>query len=173
MKSSETSPAATLASYQTDALEEMLSKPMTPSVTVPTQAKGIITGHFEGLDEDGTPTVSIDAWGLRNLKAGTLVTLDASQLGECVALGFEAADPTRPIILGFMLSTEASTKIQSAEARLDQKRVVLHAEQEIELRCGEAAIILTADGRVTIRGTYVTSQASATQRILGGSVNLN
>jgi hypothetical protein len=90
-----------------------------------------------------------------------------------VALGFEAGEPYRPIILGFMMGPSTQATEKPIEARLDQKRVVLTAEQEIELRCGEAAIILNADGRVTIRGTYVTSQASATQRILGGSVNLN
>ena len=173
MKSPDTPPAMTLTSFEADALEEMLSKPMAQPSTLPKRAEGIITGHFEGLDKDGTPTVSIDAWGLHHLKAGTLVTLKPSQSGQAVALGFEAADPYRPIILGFMLSPQAQTETQPVEARLDQKRVVLNAEQEIELRCGEAAIVLNADGRVTIRGTYVTSQASATQRILGGSINLN
>jgi uncharacterized protein (DUF2345 family) len=60
-----------------------------------------------------------------------------------------------------------------AEVRVDGERVVLQAEHEIELRCGEAAIVLSADGRITLRGTYITSHASATQRILGGSVNVN
>ncbi len=56
---------------------------------------------------------------------------------------------------------------------MDGERVVLRAEHEIELRCGEAALILNADGRIQLRGTYITSHASATQRILGGSVNVN
>ena len=56
---------------------------------------------------------------------------------------------------------------------VDGRSVVIEAEQEIELRCGEAAIILSADGHITLRGTYITSHASATQRILGGSVNVN
>lgn len=60
-----------------------------------------------------------------------------------------------------------------AEALIDGERVVLNAQHEIELRCGDAAIVLSADGRIEFRGTYITSQASATQRILGGSVNIN
>ena len=34
-------------------------------------------------------------------------------------------------------------------------------------------MIMEKDGHITIRGTYVTSHASAANRIRGGSVNLN
>lgn len=173
MKSPASPHTATYTVSGTDAMEEMLNKPIAPTSPIPNRAEGIIIGHFDALDEDGTPTVRIDTWGLRELKAGTLVVLDASHIGQTVALGFESADPYRPIILGFMMASKPQASTNPVEARLDQKRVVLNAEQEIELRCGEAAIILNADGRVTIRGSYITSQASATQRILGGSVNLN
>jgi hypothetical protein len=56
---------------------------------------------------------------------------------------------------------------------VDGQRHVVEAAQEIELRCGEAAIVLFADGRIQLRGTYITSHASATQRLVGGSVHLN
>ncbi|XLV72947.1 hypothetical protein ACKZDW_10540 [Ralstonia syzygii subsp. celebesensis] len=73
-----------------------------------------------------------------------------------------------------MIAPQAPVPVSvSVEARVDGQRVVLSAEQEIELRCGEAAIILTADGQIQLRGNYITSYATATQRILGGSVNLN
>ena len=52
-------------------------------------------------------------------------------------------------------------------------REVIEAAEELELRCGEACIVLTADGRIQLRGTYITSHASATQRIVGGSVHVN
>jgi len=61
----------------------------------------------------------------------------------------------------------------NVDVRVDGQSVSVKAQNEIELRCGQAAIVLTADGRITLRGTYITSHASATQRILGGSVNLN
>lgn len=173
MKSPTAPRTATHTLPETQTLEQILRQPLAKASPPPERAEGIIIGRLEALDEDGTPTVRIDSWGLRGLKAGTLAALDAGRLGQSVALGFEAGDPRRPLILGFLLSPETPATAPPLEARLDQKRVVLEAEQEIELRCGESAIILTADGRVTIRGTYVTSQASATQRILGGSVNLN
>ncbi len=64
-------------------------------------------------------------------------------------------------------------EVEATEILVDGERVVFQAEHEIELRCGDAAIILSCDGRIELRGTYITSKASATQRILGGSVNIN
>jgi hypothetical protein len=151
----------------------LLDSVVARSAPPPRRVEGIAVGRLDALAEDGTPVVRIDTWDLRDLAARSLVAIDAEHLGQPVALGFEAGDPRRPIILGFMIQPAAQSIQASLEATLDGERVVLTAEREIELRCGEAAIILNADGRIDIRGTYVTSQASATQRILGGSVNLN
>ncbi len=52
-------------------------------------------------------------------------------------------------------------------------RVMVEAEQALVLRCGEASITLTRDGKVFIRGTYVESHATGVQRIKGGCVRIN
>jgi hypothetical protein len=148
---------------------------------MPRNANGIATGSLAGLADDGTPLVSIAAWGLNSIPARTLAPVEAARIGEAVALGFESGDPLRPLILGFMLAPAAPPALPviqhepapAMDALIDGERVVLYAEQEIELRCGDAALILSADGRIQLRGTYITSHASATQRILGGSVNVN
>lgn len=136
----------------------------------PLRAEGIAVGRLDALGVDGTPEVTIDMWGLIGLPARSVVPVDAEHLGHAVALGFENADPRRPIILGFMIAPQPAAQL---DAHVDGERVVVSAEQEIELRCGEAAIILTADGQIQLRGNYITSYATAAQRILGGSVNLN
>ncbi|NHZ44602.1 hypothetical protein [Massilia aquatica] len=48
---------------------------------------------------------------------------------------------------------------------------VIGGGAEIELRCGNAALIMSADGRIQLRDTYITSYTSETELILGGSVN--
>lgn len=149
--------------------------------TLPRNANGIATGSLTGVAGDGTPLVSIAAWGLNSIPARTLAPVEPTRIGEAVALGFESGDPLRPIILGFMLAPAAKPAppamqdepAPAMDALIDGERVVLYAEHEIELRCGDAALILSADGRIQLRGTYITSHASATQRILGGSVNVN
>lgn len=156
----------------------LLDTMVAQSALPPQRADGIALGVLDGFDASGRALVSIAAFGLTGVPASTLVTLADTPPGAQLALGFESANPQRPIILGLMLAATASPQRQHAsagtlEARVDGQRVVLEAEREIELRCGEAAILLTADGRIELRGTYITSHASATQRILGGSVNIN
>jgi len=56
---------------------------------------------------------------------------------------------------------------------VDGKRVVLEGQEEVVLKCGEASITLTRNGRVVIRGKYLLSRSSGVNRILGGSVQVN
>lgn len=149
----------------------LLDNVIADTVAMPRKIDGIVTGRLDAINADGTPTVSIAAFALAGITARSLATIDPSKIGEAVALGFEAGDPQRPVILGFMLQPAVSNP--TVDATVDGERVVISAEREIELRCGDAALILSADGRIQLRGTYITSHASATQRILGGSVNFN
>ncbi|WP_208296914.1 DUF6484 domain-containing protein, partial [Massilia sp. CCM 8734] len=139
----------------------------------PARADGIAVGTFDGIGADGGALVSIATFGLSRIRARSISPLDPSNIGQALALGFEGGDPMQPIILGLMLGAPAVPAPTPADVLLDGERVVLTAEHEIELRCGDAALILSADGRIQLRGTYITSHASATQRILGGSVNIN
>jgi hypothetical protein len=58
-------------------------------------------------------------------------------------------------------------------AELDGERVLLTADREIVLRCGEASLTLTRAGKVLIRGTYVLSRSSGSNRIKGAAVEIN
>jgi hypothetical protein len=53
------------------------------------------------------------------------------------------------------------------------REVVLTAENEIVLRCGEASITLTRAGKILLRGSYLLSRSSGVNRIKGGSVQIN
>ena len=55
----------------------------------------------------------------------------------------------------------------------DGETVKINADERLELRCGKASIVMEKDGHITIRGSYLVSHASASNRIRGGSVNLN
>ncbi len=166
-KSSDT-PMGTVAPASDTLLNDVLIQ--TPQR--PTRADGIAVGTFDGHDIDGTALVSIPAFGVSGVRARIVTPIEQAEIGQAVALAFELADPRYPIILGLMLTPSSPSK-NASQVSIDGERVVLTGEREIELRCGEAAIILSADGRIELRGTYITSQASATQRILGGSVNIN
>jgi Domain of unknown function (DUF6484) len=158
----------------------------TPEQSVPirpAKVDGIAIGILRALADDGRALVDIPALAAIGVQASAVVALQATHIGQSVALAFEAGNPERPMVLGILVGSAASAATATAtlatappapiEASLDGERVVLTAEHVIELRCGDAALILSADGRIELRGTYITSQASATQRILGGSVNVN
>jgi hypothetical protein len=96
--------------------------------------------------------------------AATLVPLTADDIGARIALSL--LPDGRALVLG-KLWQGAATVETDGEARL------IEAQHSLTLRCGEAAIVLHADGRIQLRGHYITSHASATQRIVGGSVHVN
>ncbi len=59
------------------------------------------------------------------------------------------------------------------EVVVDGKRTQIEGSDEIVLRCGKASITLRSNGRLIIRGAYVETRASGTNRIKGGSVLIN
>lgn len=164
----------------------LLDKVIIQSLLPARHTDGIAIGVLDAFDASGKAVVSIIALGVSALSAPSLVPLTSANLGAQLALGFESGDTLRPIILGLILSAAHPTAVPQTKTSnqtdaetepldliVDGQHIVLQAEREIELRCGDAAIILSADGHIQLRGTYITSHASATQRILGGSVNVN
>ncbi len=136
---------------------------------------GVLIGVLSGLNSKGNPLVSSEHLDLKDIEARSLIAITEADCGRAVALGFEAGNPDFPIVLGFMQIQESTPKISGNQVVVDTQegRVVVTAEDELELRCGEAVILMQADGRITLRGEYITSHASAGQRIRGGSVQIN
>ena len=59
------------------------------------------------------------------------------------------------------------------EFEADGRQLMVTAQERVTIQCGEASITLTRDGTIELRGTHVVSRASGTQRIKGGSVQIN
>jgi hypothetical protein len=53
------------------------------------------------------------------------------------------------------------------------KQVVLSAEEELTIRCGDGAIILRRNGQILLRGLDIVSHARRSNRVRGGSIQLN
>jgi hypothetical protein len=113
------------------------------------------------------------------------VPLDEATVRRAVAqdrevlLVFEAERSDKPIIVGLMQPHEAGeearehTGASELEALVDGKKIALQAEDEIVLRCGEASITLTKEGRIVVRGAYVETRSKGVNRIKGGVVRIN
>ena len=140
----------------------------------------VIIGTLQTVPAQGaTGTAMVSGLGLVGV-AHSLVPLSAEHQGQGVALSVLAGGSA--IVLGLLWNglTPATEPAVSHDEEpeglvitVDGHREVIEAAEELELRCGEACIVLTADGRIQLRGTYITSHASATQRIVGGSVHVN
>ncbi len=62
---------------------------------------------------------------------------------------------------------------RSLEARVDGRRVVIHAADEILLECGASSILLRKDGKIILKGIQIVSRASECHKIRGASVQIN
>ena len=85
---------------------------------------------------------------------------------------FERGDADKPIIIG-LLRPSAADRTVVPDITLDGERLVLSADRELVLRCGDATIILTRAGKVLIRGSYLLTRSSGVNRIKGGAVQIN
>lgn len=139
-----------------------------PPRTAPARAiHGVVVGTVASCGGDSGVRVDYPGSPSRApLAARCTVALTAADVGRPVALLFEGGDAERPIVIGRM-------EPPAAGVEADGERLVLRADREIVLRCGDASITLTRAGKILIRGAYVLSRSSGVNRIRGGSVQIN
>lgn len=136
----------------------------------------VCLGHVVGFDAEHGPAVDFPGNQDGPIAARLLVQLSAAALAAAAAerracaLLFERGDARLPLIVGLV---EAGPASADKSAQIDGKRIVLTGEEEVELRCGEASISLKKNGKLVIRGAYVETRAKGTNRIKGGSVQIN
>ena len=112
----------------------------------------------------------------RPLLAASIDAIGTGDINKDVVLMFEAGNSQRPVIIGRLqhsFTQAENNPVEGVDVQLNGKRLKFTAEQEIVLRCGEASITLTRAGKVIIRGEYLLSRSTGTNRIKGGSVQIN
>jgi len=95
-----------------------------------------------------------------------------------VVVLFEQGDARRPIVVGVIQESPAPVQAHSAppqavSVQVDGDRLLLSAEREVVLQCGDASITLTRAGKVLIKGKYVVSRSSGYNKIKGAAVDIN
>jgi hypothetical protein len=110
------------------------------------------------------------------IPARGVVDLNGARIGSEVVLNFENGDPRKPIILGYLPKKNdwpLTAPPGNVEVEADGARLLVTASHQLVLRCGNASITLTKDGKVLIRGDYISSCSSGVNRVKGGTVQLN
>lgn len=144
-------------------------------------------GTIVGFDDDAAPLVALlgghPPRRARLAFAATRLELQEACLARVeVMLLFEDGQRDKPIIVGFVRAapTDGAANVAPApastlcvEADVDGSRVRITAREELVFQCGAASVTLTRSGRVIVRGTYVETRASGTNRIKGGQVRIN
>jgi hypothetical protein len=144
-----------------DIQPELLQAVLQQSTPAPGQ---IVLGQLHLAPESAKAgSVQVDLLG-ELVIAASLVPLTAADIGARIALSL--LPNGQALVLGKVWQGAVGVEVDGEER-------IIEAHQGLTLRCGEAAIVLTADGRIELRAKYITSQALATQRILGGSVHVN
>jgi hypothetical protein len=155
---------------------------------LPSKIEGIVVGRVIATADE--VRVAFPGSPDGGMVARSMVDLAPSDRGAAVALIFERGDALKPVVLGkmaqgFATNAPAERSIESRAGQAgaaevcpvtvtrDGERLVLSAEEEIVLSCGEASITLTRAGKVLLRGEYVSSRATGVNRIQGGSVEIN
>ncbi|MGE0646143.1 MAG: DUF6484 domain-containing protein [Nitrospira sp.] len=171
-----------------DVIELLLATNMAPDPVAEGVAFPCITSLVMGvlvkIDTHGQGMVAFDTQSVDSpVVARTIVPVTDRDIGRQVCLMFEQGNSAKPVILGFLqlgadrasqdVGTKTLTQSHQLEAKVDGERIVLEGHKEIVLKCGKASITLTQDGRVLIRGTYLSSRSSGPNLIKGGSVQLN
>jgi hypothetical protein len=159
--------------------DELLSALVSgPSAASPDSLAGVVIGELVAMTDDGrTPLVLFPGQGgAAAVIARSVVDLHGAHIGRQVALMFEGADRTKPIVMG-VLRDQAGWPLADRPGQVsvdaDGERMVVTAREQLVLRCGKASITLTKAGKVLVEGTYVSSRSSGVNRVKGGSIQLN
>jgi hypothetical protein len=111
--------------------------------------------------------------------ARTTVALRRDQIGESVLVVFDRGSARDPIVVGVVQRPRREQEVSVAPGEPlritadNHDVVVVKAEREIRLQCGDASITLTRAGKVIITGTYVVSRSSGYNKIKGAAVDIN
>ena len=137
--------------------------------------RGVVIGEVINVDADGRVWLRLPLRNREKISAACCLCQPAElRPGRRVAVLFQEQNADLAVVIAPIV-----TEWPSAVAGVSPPHpgtpgsVLFEAEHQITLRCGKASIQLQADGSVLIRGQYVLSRASGTNRIRGGNVQIN
>ena len=176
----QTTPAAPPETDATELMRQMLDAPVAAAKA---QSAQIITGHLQGIDDEGRVLFLEEQGGGSPVPVsigiaisdGVLIPAARNQQRALVVRTSEA--PPRLVLIGLLRERVAAAARDAApgqlEVKVDGETLRLTAEREIELRCGNASLVLRQSGRVILKGTYLVTSSRGPLKIKGATVEIN
>lgn len=173
-------PAAAPADDAAELLRSMLDAPVARTRSEPAQ---VITGHLQGIDDEGRVLFVPEQGGGQPVPVAIGVALSDGVLIPAArklqrALVVRTSEtPPRLVLIGLLRERVAAAARDAApghlEVKVDGETVRLTAQREIELRCGNASLVLRQSGRVILKGTYLVTSSRGPLKIKGATVEIN
>lgn len=167
--------AAAALTDESQAFAELTRRPALAALGSLAPPAGVSVARFAGFNLIDQPLVSeLASLPGQVLPARSTVALRREMAGAEVLVVFEGGRPEQPIILGVIQDrTPSPAQEQTVQAQVDDQRLVLTAEREVVLRCGDASITLTRAGKVIIKGNYIVSRSTGYNKIKGAAIDIN
>ncbi|WP_127960395.1 DUF6484 domain-containing protein [Serratia microhaemolytica] len=146
----------------------------TTQATQSSNLPGIMLAELIAVDTEGSAQVLM--MGENNTqRAWSLCPVSTSDIGKVCAVQYVNNNPQQPLIIGLLQQPHQPRQEPEPTMTLLQgdQQVVISASEELVLVCGQSSIVMSADGVIQIRALYIDSQAQATHRLKGGSMQLN
>ena len=130
-------------------------------------------GTLLELAEDGTLLVGIADDPPRRILCDYLQTTGGPgprlRPGDVVVLALPRSLDEKGCVLGRV----GAYRAPEPPPVVDKQRVVIEADKDLVLQCGESSMTLTNQGQILIKGADVVTRAKRNLRIRGGSVQIN
>jgi hypothetical protein len=141
----------------------------------PARGERTFTAELTRVDSDGRVFVREEGCAEQ-----AVLVLNGTALREALVPGARVlllahdGGATLPILLGVVEERLAAAKqAASRTCEVNGRKIHLTGDEEIRLTCGRSTIVLTRDGRVTVRGARIVTRAAETNRVKGGTVEIN
>lgn len=173
-------PAALPETDATDLLHQMLAAPVGAARS---QSAQVITGHLHGIDDEGRVLFVPEPGGESpvpvsiGMAISDGVLIPAARNRQRALVVRTNDEPALLVLIGLMRERVSSAARDAVpgqlEVRMDGETLRLSAEREIELRCGNASLILRQSGRVILKGTHVVTSSRGPIKVKGATVEIN
>jgi len=141
-----------------------------------------ITGHLEGVDEEGRLLFREDG-KMSVLPVAVGVSISDEELLTATALRHRALvvrtnSPSPELVLLGLVRERVTNPSREAgseeiDAVVDGETVRLKGKRRIDLECGKARIVLHQDGRIELSGTKVLTRSRGAIKLKGATVEIN